>query len=126
MGATPVYLSPISQINGFARHIWDNNAITNVWVGVASAHHNVVWVFDDNSKDKHVLVYGAELSVPLSDRFAIIGAANFLTPTATGTVDAYLGLTFFPGRSAIRSSRSVFAPFTTVANNPTFAVDLQR
>ena len=101
-------------------------ARTNVWVGLANAHHNVVWVFEDNSKDDNVLVYGAELSVPLSERFAITGAANFVTPTATGTVDAYLGLTFFPGRSAMRSVRNVYAPFTAVANNPTFAVDLRR
>jgi hypothetical protein len=126
MGTTPVHLTPISQMNGFLRHTWASNARTNVWVGFANAHHNVVWVFEDNSKDDNVLVYGAELSVPLSERFSISGAANFVTPTATGTVDAYLGLTFFPGKSAIRSVRNVFAPFTSVANNPTFAVDLRR
>ena len=126
MGSTAVHLDPITQVNGFARHTWNNNATTSVWVGRANAHHNVVWVFEDNSQVDHVLVYGAELAIPLSDRFAITGAANFLTPTATGTVDAYLGFTFFPGRSALRSIRSAFAPFTTVANNPTFAVDLRR
>jgi hypothetical protein len=89
-------------------------------------HHNVVWVFEDNSKDNNVLVYGDELSVPLSERFAISGAANFVTPTAPGTVDAYLGLTLSPGKGAMRSARNVYAPFTNVANNPTFAVDLRR
>jgi hypothetical protein len=30
-----------------------------------------------------------ELSVPPSDRFALAGATNLMTPAATGTVDAY-------------------------------------
>jgi hypothetical protein len=56
MGKTPVHLKPISQVNGFLRHTWASNALTNVWVGFANAHHNVVWVFEGNSKDENVLV----------------------------------------------------------------------
>ena len=59
-----------------------------MWLGVARGHHNVVWVFPDNSRTENVLVYGADLQLPLNDRFAVMGAANFLTPTSTGTVDA--------------------------------------
>jgi hypothetical protein len=126
MAGTPVRLDPISQINGYTRITWTNLAQTAVWVGMASHHHNVVWVFEDNSKDDHVLVYGADLYVPLSDRFALLGAANFLTPTATGTVDAYLGVVFYPGRGAFRAVRNNFAPLQTVANNPSFSVNLKR
>jgi hypothetical protein len=54
--------------------------------------------------------------VPLSERFAITGAAKFVTPTAAGAVDAYHGQTFFPGRGAVKSMRSAFAPFTRIAN----------
>ncbi len=54
------------------------------------------------------------------------GAANLVTPAATGTVDAFLGVSFFPGRSAFRSVRNTYAPMIGVANNPTFAVDLAR
>jgi hypothetical protein len=126
MGGTPVQLDPISQVTGYHRHTWANSAQTSVWLGVAYGHHNIVWVFPDNSRDDHVLVYGAELSMPLSERFAITGATNLVTPTATGTVDAYLGVTFFPRRSALRAPRNAFAPILPVANNPEMAVNLSR
>ncbi len=64
--------------------------------------------------------------MPLSDRFAITGSANFITPTATGTVDAFLGVTPYPGRSAMRSGRNTFSPVSTVANNPTMAINARR
>jgi hypothetical protein len=41
-------------------------------------------------------------------------------------VDAYLGLTFYPGRGAMRASRSRYAPVSTVANSPTMPVNLRR
>jgi hypothetical protein len=126
MGATAVRLDPISQVNAYTRHTWANHAQTTVWVGVANAHSNVVWVLPDNSISGHVLVYGSSLDIPLSERFAVTGAANFITPSATGTVDAFLGLTYYPGRGGFRAARSTFAPLTTVANNPTMAVDLRR
>lgn len=126
MGDTTVHLEPISQVNGYTRITWASQAQTTVWLGVARGHHNVVWVFPDNSRSENVLVYGAELQLPLNDRFAVMGAANFLTPTSTGTVDAYLGLTFYPGRGAMRASRSRYAPLSTVANSPTMPVNLRR
>jgi hypothetical protein len=126
MGGTPVYLDPITQVTGYHRHTWANAAQTSVWVGVANGHHNVVWVFPDNSRDKNVLVYGAELSMPLSERFAITGATNLVTPTATGTVDAYLGVTFYPGRSGLRAARNTFSPIVPVANNPEMAINMSR
>ena len=51
-----------------------------------------------------------ELSVPLSDRFALTGATNLMTPAATGTVDAYMGVTFYPTRSGFLVARNRFAP----------------
>jgi hypothetical protein len=126
MGATAVRLDPISQINAYTRHTWANMAQTAVWVGVASGHQDVVWVFPDNSRDSHVLVYGAELRMPLSDKFAITGAANLLTPASTGTVDAFLGVAFYPGHGAMRSARNTYSPFADVANNPSMAINLRR
>lgn len=126
MGSTAVHLDPITQVNGFTRHTWANMAQTAVWLGVAKQHGDVVWVFPENSKDTNVLVYGAELSMPLSDRFAVTGSANLITPAATGTVDAFLGVSFFPKRSALRQARDTFAPVHAVANNPTMAIDLRR
>jgi hypothetical protein len=126
MLGTPVRLDPISQINGYHRHTWNSGAQTTVWAGIANHHHNVVWVFPDNSRDSHVLVYGAELTVPLSERFAIHGATNLVTPAATGTVDAYLGVSFYPGRGALRAVSNLFAPIMSVVNNTSMPVDLRR
>jgi hypothetical protein len=126
LGATAVRLDPIDQVNAYTRHTWANHAQTTVWVGMANGHNNVVWVLPENSRSAHVVVYGSSLDIPLSERFAVTGAANFITPTATGTVDAFLGLTYYPGRGGFRAARSTFAPLTTVANNPTMALDLRR
>jgi hypothetical protein len=126
MGTTAVHLDPITQVSGYTRITWASQAQTTLWAGVAAGHENVVWVFPDNSRSNNVLVYGAELQLPLNDRFSVMGAANFLTPTSTGTVDAYLGLAFYPGRGAVRAARSTYAPLTTVANSPTMSVNLRR
>jgi hypothetical protein len=126
MGDTPVRLDPISQLNAYLTHTWPTFARTSLWAGVANGHHNIVWVLPDNSRDSQVFVYGAEVDVPLSDRFALAGSANFLTPTATGTVDAFLGLTFFPGRNAHARNRGAFVPRQAVANNPSFATNMSR
>lgn len=126
MGTTPVRLDAVSQVNAYLTHAWPTQARTTFWAGVAAGHHNIVWVLPDNSRDERVLTYGASLELPLSDRVAVSGAANFLTPTATGTVDAFLGLTFYPGRNGLRPGRGGFAPPQSVANNPTFAVNMRR
>ena len=123
-GAT-VRLAPLGQLNGLVRHRWATGAVTTVWAGVAARHHNVVLVFPDNSSSRNVIVYGARLDLPLNEHMSITGSGNFLTPTSTGTVDAYLGVTFTPRRRT-GSTRSVFAPSLDVANNPEFPVDLRR
>jgi hypothetical protein len=93
---------------------------------MARGHHNIVWVLPDNSRDSNVMVYGADLELPLSERFAVSGSANFLTPTATGTVDAFLGITYFPGRNAEHHKRGNFVPRQAVANNPEFPINMHR
>ncbi len=122
---TAVNLRPIAQVNGYYRRIWPSAARTTLWAGVAGEHHNVVLVFPDNSKHEKVFMYGAQLEMPLSDRLSVTGSGNFVTPTATGTVDAYLGVTFYPGRKSA-SARRQFAPAMFVSNNPEFPVDLNR
>jgi hypothetical protein len=124
VGATNVRLEPISQINGFSSHVWPSNARTTIWVGLAAGHDNVVLTVSDEDRKDWVLVYGAELHMPLSDRFAVTGAANFLTPTATGTVDAFLGVVFYPGRTVMKRTPPPFSPVMTVGNSPMFPVNL--
>ncbi|MEQ1730899.1 MAG: DUF6666 family protein [Vicinamibacterales bacterium] len=125
VATTAVRLEPIAQVNGMLRHSWPSGARTGVWVGVAEGHHNVVLVFPDNSRDRHVVVYGAEVSMPLNERWSVTGATNLMTPTATGTVDAYMGVTFNLGRSKARPT-TTFVPLLGVANNTAFSVDLSR
>jgi hypothetical protein len=125
IGDTAVTLDPITQVAGYVRRTWPSSARTSAWIGVATNHHNVVLVFPDNSRAGHVVVYGAQLEMPLSDRLSVTGSSNFVTPTSTGTVDAYLGISFYPGRKNA-ASRGRFAPILPVANNPEFPVDLHR
>jgi hypothetical protein len=123
---TPIHLQPLTQANLFWCHTWASMAQTTVWMGMAERHGQTVFVFPRDSETKNVFVYGAQLHVPLNDRLAIFGAANFITPADTGTVDAYLGFAFYPGGGARHIQQQQFAPLFPVANNPTFAVDLRR
>ncbi len=77
MGVTAVRLDPISQVNAYTRHTWASHAQTTVWVGVANAHSNVVWVLPDNSSTGHVLVYGSSLDIPLSAKICGDGSGEF-------------------------------------------------
>ena len=123
IGDVSLRLEPIAQVSAVARHSWQSGAVTGIWIGVAEGHHNVVLVFPGNSRDAHVLVYGAELSMPLNDRWSVTGAMSRYHAACTGTVDAFMGVTLHLGA---RGRRSSFAPALTVANNTTFSVDLAR
>jgi hypothetical protein len=123
MGSTPVQVEAIGQVNAYVRHAWPSGARTGLWLGYAGGHERLVWVLPDRPGLTGALAYGADLDVPLDARFSLTGAANFVTPTASGTVDAYLGLTVHLGG---RLARRAFSPLATVANNPSFAVDLRR
>lgn len=119
-----VRLDPIGQINGYWGHFWPSGGRTAVWAGMAAGHDNVVLTVSEEPRSDWVLVYGAALEVPLSDRFAIAGAANFLTPTATGTVDAFLGVVWSPGGGMMKGG-SAFRPMMPVGNNPMMPVNMK-
>lgn len=97
-----------------------------VWAGIAEGHGQVNLALGDLKKTDNVFVFGAEIDVPLNRYFAIYGQANFLSPAASGTVDSYLGVAFYPGGHAFPISRSPFAPLLALANNTMFATDLHR
>jgi hypothetical protein len=123
---TPVHLRPISQVYLFWRHLWPNHTETAAWVGMAQGHGRVVFLFPENSTTTAEVAFGAEMNVPLNNWLSLYGAANFITPTDTGTVDAFLGLAIYPRGGAQEAHQRRFAPLLGVANNPTFAVDLRR
>src|SRR5262249_39498425 len=117
---------PISQANLYWRRIWPNEAVTRAWVGIADRHDQFILVLPGHRTLHHPVVFGADLFVPLTDRLALFGEANFITPNDTGTVTATLGFAWHFGGTAKHQARSRFAPLLPVANNPTFAVDLER
>lgn len=126
VGGFGFHMEPITQGNMYMRHIWRSEAVTAFWVGLAEKHHRFVIVNPGAPATHFPFVFGANLYVPLNDHVALYGEANFITPNDTGTVTATLGFAFFPGGRAWSAARNRFAPVLPVANNPTFAVDLER
>ena len=115
LAGIPFHLEPITQANLFWRHTWPNVTQTSAWLGMAEGHSEAVLVFPQNPRVDTVLTFGAEIHVPLNDWMAIYGSANFITPAATGTVDAFLGVTFYPGGGARHAHRNRFAPLLPVS-----------
>jgi hypothetical protein len=126
VGNAAFALRPILQGNLFWRHTWGIEAQTRFWLGVAEGHGRFIYLAPGQPPVHHPVVFGADLYVPLTDSLAIFGEANFITPNDSGTVAASLGVVFYPGGGARRASRSRFAPLLPLANNPTFATDLQQ
>ncbi|MBL9125068.1 MAG: hypothetical protein JNG90_15630 [Planctomycetaceae bacterium] len=125
-GATPIRLVPITQTNMYYRHTWANAVQTTFWGGLANGHGQVNGVLGDQDFLHNPFVFGAELFVPLTDRLALFGQGNFITPSGSGTVDAYLGVVFYPRGGVRRMTPAPFAPLQTVAAPTNFAVDLRR
>jgi hypothetical protein len=121
-----VHLRPITQGTLYLRHTWATGVETGISAGLAERHGTVVALLPDNSTTHEAFVFGADVFVPLNDWAALVGAANFITPNDTGTVDAYLGIAVYPGRGARQALQNRFAPLLPVAGNPEFAVDLRR
>jgi hypothetical protein len=123
--AIPVVLDPITQGNIYYRRNWENDSQTTIWIGMAEEHGESNVALGDLKPVDERLVFGADVFLPISPHLAIFGQANFLTPSDTGTVDAYLGMSYFPGGSHGARERR-FAPRLPVANNTVFATDLSR
>ena len=124
--STPVTLSPMEQGSLYYRRFWGTGAQTTAWIGIADKHgeNNAV---TGPSPAKHVpFLFGADLLMPLSASLAIYGETNMITPSDTGTVDAFLGIQWFPGRRAFRARRGSFSPLIPLAAPTSFAVDLSQ
>jgi hypothetical protein len=124
IGDATLSLRSMTQVAGVIRHHWPSGARTGIWAGVSGGHHDVVLVFPENNSARRAIVYGADLDVPLNDRWSIVGATNLVTPAASGTVDAFMGVTTFLGRRRHGDSRT--PGVADVANNTSFPVDLIR
>ena len=124
--STPVMLSPIEQGSMYYRRFWGTGAQTTAWIGIADKHgeNNAV---TGPSPPKHVpFLFGADVLMPLTTSLAIYGETNMITPSDTGTVDAYLGVQWFPGGRAYRARRGRYSPLMPLAAPTSFAVDLSQ
>jgi hypothetical protein len=122
----PVRLKPITQGHFYYRRTWDNLAQTTLWLGIAEGHgEENLALGGDPSPTSERIVFGADIYVPLNRWFALFGESNFITPADTGTVDAYLGIAFFPSGGAYGARSRQYAPILPVANNTSFSVDLR-
>ncbi|MEX2174426.1 MAG: DUF6666 family protein [Pirellulaceae bacterium] len=123
---TPLELRTINQASLFWRQTWQSTAQTSFWVGAADRHSEMVFLLPDDSHTGLVPVVGATVYMPLNDRLAIYGECNLIMPTDTGTVDAVLGFVYQFGGCAACAPDRRFAPLLPVANNTSFAVDVER
>ena len=122
----PVRLEPIALGAAFWRHTWKRGPETTLWLGLSEGAGRDNVALGDPGPVGERLLYGADVHVPLNDCVALFGEANFITPANAGTVDAYLGFAWYPGRSADRFRRRRYAPLIPVASNPTMVINGRR
>lgn len=121
----PVSMEAITQGSLYGRKVWPTAAVTGFWVGIAEGHGETNVALGDLPPVNQRFTFGSDIFCPLTNRLAIFGEANFISPADTGTVDAYLGLVYhFGGNHRVFTRR--FAPVLPVANNTSMSVDLTR
>ena len=124
--STPVTLSPIEQGSLYYRHFWGTGAQTTAWFGIADKHGQDNAVTGPSPAKKIPFLFGADVLMPLNASFAIYGETNMIMPSNTGTVDAFLGIQWYPGGKAFKARRGRFSPLMSLASPASFAVDLSQ
>ncbi len=123
---TPVRLRPISQGSLFWRQYWPTTAQTTFVLGVSDSHSESNAVTGPSPRVHGCYVLGADVFMPLTHRIAIYGETNLTSPFDTGTVDAFLGVQWFPGGNACAFRRGTFAPLHGVAGSTSMPLDLSN
>ncbi len=124
-GGGPVSLRTINQGSLYWRHVWESQTQTAFWVGLADGHGENNAVTGPSPAKSTVPLFGADFLAPLNDHFALYGETNLIMPADTGTVDAFLGIQWFPGGGARKARRHRYDPVFSVAAPTTFSVDLR-
>lgn len=122
--ATPVTLRSIDQIDLQWRHFWGTGAQTTGWIGVAEEHGESNAVIGAARPHDEAFVMGADVLCPLATTLAIYGETHLMMPADTGTVDAFLGLVWYPGRNVRTARRGRYDAMLPMASDTTFSVDL--
>ena len=123
---TNVTLSPINQGSLFCRHFWGTGAQTTGWVGIAEKHGENNAVTGPSPNQELPFLFGADVLMPLTASLAIYGETNMIMPSDTGTVDAFLGLQWFPGKRSFTARRRQYSPLMSLASPTNFSVDLSQ
>jgi hypothetical protein len=124
IGTLSFAVEPISQWNFYWRHVWANEIVTRVWLGLASEHSRFSVLIPGQPPINHPFTFGGDFYVPLTDNLALFGDVHVITPADSGAISAMLGVVLYPG-SARGTARSRFAPLFPVANNTSFALDVR-
>lgn len=125
-GKIPVRLTPIDMGTLYWHHTWNDGPSTTLWAGLTGTHGGANAALGDTPPLRTPFVFGAQVEAPLNDHAALFGQANFINPPASGTVDAVLGIVYYPVKQSRRDRSRLTRPVMPIANNPTFAVDLNR
>lgn len=125
-GQTPITLRAINQTSGYWRRFWQTGAQTSLWLGVADRHSEDNIVTGPSPAKEDSFLYGADILMPLTRSLAIYGETNMIMPFDTGTVDAFLGVQWYPGTGASQARRGKFSPLLPTASPVSFATDWLR
>ena len=120
-----VTLDSFNQYTAYWRETFETGNEVTLWGGVVGEHGESNVVTGDGKVQRASPVFGADIRCPLNDRLAIYGETNMTFPADSGTVDAYLGFMWYPGRTAKTRRWDSAAPLLPIASDPTFSVDLQ-
>lgn len=121
-----VRLSAIDQIRLEWRHWWPSGTQTTGWCGLAEGHGEDNAVTGPANAFDESFLLGADILAPLNDCLAIYGETNLIFPADSGTVDAFLGIQFYPGGGAYQARRGPFSPLLPVAAPTSFSTDLRQ
>ncbi len=119
----PVTLTPIDQGSLFLRHLFDSGVQGTVWLGIADAISESNAVTGYSPPKDECLVFGADFLAPLNDRLALYGETNLTFPADTGTVDAFLGIAWYPFGNARCARRHQYSEMLPVAAPTSFGVN---
>lgn len=119
-----VTLRSVDQGHVFVRRFFETGVQGTLWLGLVDEHGESNAVTGSAPAADERLVLGADFLAPLNHSFAMYGETNLIMPADTGTVDAFLGMVWYPFANARRARRERFSPMLPVAADTSFAVDL--
>jgi hypothetical protein len=123
---TNIRLQPIDQVHFYWRRYWETGAQTSFWAGLAEGHGEDNAVTGFSAPKEEQFLFGADVLMPLTRSLAIYGETNMMMPSDTGTVDAFLGVHWYPGGKAFTARRGRFSPMMELASPVSFSTDLSR